>query len=79
VVPFFRQRQFFVPGEHTPVTRQIFRRLVRGLLQMANMILWNFKMPSAPGRTAGGAGFAALKFLNIFVAYLMPFATFPRS
>jgi hypothetical protein len=77
--PFFRQRRSFVPGAHTQVTRQIFRRLVRGLLQMANMILWNFKIPPVPVRAAEGAGFASRKYLKICVAYLTSFATFPRS
>jgi len=54
-------------------------KLVRGLLQMANMILWNFKMPPVPVRAAEGAGFAARIFLKICVAYLTSFATFPRS
>jgi hypothetical protein len=39
LLPFFRQRRSFVPGAHIQVTRQISRRLVRGLLQMANMIM----------------------------------------
>ena len=61
LLPIIQQRRSFVPGAHTPVTRQIFRRLVRGLLQMANMILWNFKIPPVPVRAAEGAGFASRK------------------
>jgi hypothetical protein len=58
------------------MTRQIFRRLVRGLLQTSNMTM-EFHDTVGAGRAAEGAGFTARKYLKIFVAYLMPFATFP--
>ena len=35
-------------------------------------------IPSVAVQAAEGAGFAARKYLKICVAYLMPFATFPR-
>jgi hypothetical protein len=57
LLPFFRQRRSFVPGAHIQVTRQISRRLVRGLLQMANMIMESQNAVSAP-RAAEGVGFA---------------------
>jgi hypothetical protein len=56
---------------------QLIRRLVRGLLQTSNMTM-EFHDPVGCRVAAEGAGFAARKYLKICVAYLMPFATFPR-
>jgi len=45
--------------------------------KLSNMTM-EFLIPSVAVRAAEGAGFAARKYFKICVAYLMPFATFPR-